>query len=84
MRNITTGTAANQYVPGITGLGNGNSYTAPEPYIPIGQGFFVIGSGMEVPSHLTTHSVSISKKVMMRDFIKMEDQQELIIPQYSN
>ena len=25
--------------------GSGNSYTAPEPYIPIGQGFFVIGSG---------------------------------------
>ena len=38
------GIAANQSVSGTAGLGSG-AYTAPKPYIPIGQGFFVVGNG---------------------------------------
>ena len=44
MRNIATGIAANQPVSGTAGIGD-ESYTAPGPYIPIGQGFFITGSG---------------------------------------
>lgn len=38
-RNATMGTAADQIISGTAGLG-GETYTAPERYIPIGQGFF--------------------------------------------
>lgn len=43
IRNISAGIAANQPVSGTAGLGGG-SYTAPTPYIAIGQGFFVSGN----------------------------------------
>ena len=43
IRNIAVGISANQAINPTSGLGDG-TYTAPGPYLPIGQGFFVTGT----------------------------------------
>ena len=81
-RNISTGIAANQPVSGTAGLGSGN-YRSPKSYIPIGQGFFVTGSGTGGTITFNNAQREYKQEGDDADFIKTEDQQEPI-PRYSN